>query len=170
MDDTIYRMANTAFDRMLQDPTTYRLPEFAGQRVRTTQAVVGLVGREPAAVVHTSFAVLVFDDAGCVDVNRYRKQQYARVETALAPAFADPDLDEKVVDAASQFIAQGGAWSPSVALARALGDTGHLAVKGAFAWATGPTSPSPSLSFGTTTPSGIIDLGRYRGVYGTTFV
>jgi hypothetical protein len=29
---------------------------------------------------------------------------------------------------------------------------------------------NPSLSFGTTTPSGIIDLGRYRGVYGTTFV
>ena len=29
---------------------------------------------------------------------------------------------------------------------------------------------SPSLSFGTTTPNGIIDLGRYRGVYGTTFV
>ena len=30
--------------------------------------------------------------------------------------------------------------------------------------------PSPSLSFGTTTPNGIIDLGRYCGVYGTTFV
>lgn len=123
MDDTIFRMANTAFDRMLQDPTTYRLPELAGQRVRTTEVVVGLVGREPAAVVHTSFAVLVFDHAGRVDANRYRKQQYARVETALAPAFADPDRDGKVVDAASQFIAQGGAWSPSVALARALADT-----------------------------------------------
>lgn len=123
MDDTIFRMANTAFDRMLQHPTTYRLPELAGQRVRTTEVVVGLVGREPAAVVHTSFAVLVFDHAGRVDANRYRKQQYARVETALAPAFADPDRDGKVVDAASQFIAQGGAWSPSVALARALADT-----------------------------------------------
>jgi len=33
-----------------------------------------------------------------------------------------------------------------------------------------PSVPSPSLSFGTTTPNGIIDLGRYRGVYGTTFV
>jgi hypothetical protein len=126
-DDTIYRMANTAFDRMLQDPTTYRLPELAGQRVRTTEVVVGLVDREPVAVVRTSFAVLVVDHAGCVDADRYRKQQYARVETALAPAFApafvDPDRDGKVVDAASQFLAQGGAWSPTVALARALGDT-----------------------------------------------
>jgi ribosomal protein L14 len=122
MDDTIYRMANTAFDRMLNDPTSCRLPELADQRVRTTEVVVALVDREPVAVVRTSFAVLVFDDAGCVDVNRYRKQQYARVETALAPAFAGPDRDQKVVDAASQFIAQGGAWSPSAALARVLGD------------------------------------------------
>jgi hypothetical protein len=127
VDDTIYRMANAAFDRMLRAPTTYCLPELAGQRVRTAEVVVGLVDREPVAVVRTSFAVLVVDDAGCVDADRYRKQQYARVETALAPAFApalaDPDRDEKVVDAASQFIAQGGAWSPTVALARALGDT-----------------------------------------------
>jgi len=123
VDDTIYRMANAAFDRMLMDPVTYRLPELAGQRVRTAEVVVGLVDREPVAVVRTSFAVLVVDDAGCVDADRYRKQQHARVETALAPAFADPDRDEKVVDAASQFIAQGGAWSPTVALARALGDT-----------------------------------------------
>ena len=109
-DDTILHMANTAFDRMLQDPTTCCLPELAGQRVRTTEVVVELVGREPAAVVRTSFAVLVFDHAGCVDANRYRQQQCARVETALAPAFADPDRDRnpKVVDAASQFIAQGG--------------------------------------------------------------
>src|SRR5882762_29281 len=123
VEDTIYRMATAAFDRMLKDPATYRLPELAGQRVRTAEVVVGLVDREPVAVVRTSLAVLVVDDAGCVDADGYRKQQYARVETALAPAFADPDRDEKVVDAASQFIAQGGAWSPTVALARALGDT-----------------------------------------------
>ena len=85
-DDTIFRMANTAFDRMIQDPTTCCLPELVGQRARTTEVVVGLVGREPAAVVHTSFAVLVFDHARRVDANRYRQQQYARVETALAPA------------------------------------------------------------------------------------
>ena len=29
---------------------------------------------------------------------------------------------------------------------------------------------SPSLSFGTTTSNGIMDLERYGGVYGTTFV
>jgi len=79
-------------------------------------------GREAAAVVHTSFAVLAFDDAGCVDVTRFREQQYVRVETALAIVFADLDRDEKVIDAGGQFIAQGGSWTPSIALARAIND------------------------------------------------
>jgi len=122
MDDTLYRMANTAFDRMLQDPTRCRLPELAGQRVRTVEVVVELIGRKPVAVFRTSFAVLAFDDTGCVDVTRLRKQQYARIENALAPVFAEPDRDEKVIDAGGQFIAQGGTWTPSPALARAIAD------------------------------------------------
>ena len=45
MDDTIYRMANTAFDPMLRDRARCRSPELAGQRVRTAEAVVDLAGR-----------------------------------------------------------------------------------------------------------------------------
>jgi hypothetical protein len=130
MDDTLYRMANTAFDRMLSEPTRHRVPELAGQRVRTVEVVVELAGREPVAVVRQAFAVLAFDAAGSVDVTRLRKQQYARIETALAPVFADPQRDEKIVDAGEQFVAQRrhmdavastgkghrerGPWSPKV--------------------------------------------------------
>jgi hypothetical protein len=122
MDDTIFRMANTAFERMLRDPARFRLPELAGQRVRTAEVVVELVGREPAAVVRTSFGVLAIDDAGCVDASRLRAQQLARIETVLAPVFADPNRDAKVIEAGGQFIAQGGSWTPSPALARAIDD------------------------------------------------
>jgi hypothetical protein len=120
IDDTLYRMANTAFDRMLSEPTRHRVPELAGQRVRTVEVVVELAGREPVAVVRQAFAVLAFDAAGSVDVTRLRKQQYARIETALAPVFADPQRDEKIVDAGEQFVAQGGTWTPSRALAKAI--------------------------------------------------
>ena len=120
MDDTFYRMANTAFDRMLQDPTAFRLPELAGQRVRTVELVVELVDRKPAAVVRMAFAVLAFDDTGCLDISRLRKQQNARIESALAPVFADTARDERVIDAGGKFIAQGGTWTPSRGLARAI--------------------------------------------------
>ena len=122
MDDTLYRMANTAFERVLSEPTRYRVPELAGQRVRTVEVVVELAGREPVAVVRQAFAVLAIDAAGRVDLARLRKQQYARIETALAPVFADPHRDEKIVEAGEQFIAQGGTWTPSPALARAIDD------------------------------------------------
>jgi hypothetical protein len=122
MDDTLYRMTNTAFDQMLHDPTRCLVPELAGQRVRTVEVVVEVIDRKPVAVVRRSFAILGFDDAGCVDVTRLRKQQHARIENALAPVFADPYRDEKVIDAGGQFIAQGGTWTPSPALSRAIAD------------------------------------------------
>lgn len=127
MDDTLYRMANTAFDRMLDDPTHHRLPQLAGQRVRSVEVVVQLVERRPVAVVRRSFTVLAFDNSGCVDVARLRKQQYAHVEKALAPVFAAPRQDEKVIDAGDRFVAQGGTWMPSPALLRAIDDAalGH---------------------------------------------
>jgi len=90
MDGTLYRMANTAFDRLLQDPTRCRVPELAGQRVRTVEVVVELIGRKPVAVVRWSFAVLGFDDAGCVDVTRLRKHQYARIEKHLGTRVCKP--------------------------------------------------------------------------------
>jgi len=114
MDDTLYRMANTAFERMLQDSNHCRLPQFAGQRIRTVEVVVELAGRKPVAVVRSAFSVLAFDNIGCVDTSRLRRQEYARIENALAPVFSEPERDEKVFDAGVQFVAQGGTWTPSV--------------------------------------------------------
>ncbi len=45
-----------------------------------------------------------------------------QLESALAPAFASPDPNATVMDAASRFVAQGGAWTPSADLARAIDD------------------------------------------------
>jgi len=122
-DETIYRMANTAFDRMLRAPETCPMLELAGRRVRTTEIVVKLVGGQPAAVVNASFSILVFDDAGYADVGAYLQRQHARAEGALAPALGKHDRDGSVVDAASKFMAQGGSWLPSAALARTLTET-----------------------------------------------
>jgi hypothetical protein len=126
-DDTICRMASTVFDRLLRDPSRYRVPELAGQRVRSAELIVQLLGREPVAVVRTSFSVLAFDAAGCLDMGRLRTQQMARLETMLAPVLGSPSRDDKIVEADMRFIAQGGTWMPSNTLARAINDAalGH---------------------------------------------
>ena len=121
-DDAIYRMASAAFDRMLRDPARFRVRELAGQRVRSAEVVVVLQDREPVAVVRTSFSVLAFDAAGHLDIGRLRTQQQARIEAVLAPVLGNPSRDEKIVEADTRFIAQGGTWTPSKPLARAIDD------------------------------------------------
>jgi hypothetical protein len=121
-DDRIYRVASAKFSRMLRDPASDRLPDFAGQRVRMASVVVELRGGTPVSIARNTYAILAFDDEGRLDAERFSRQQFALAESALAPALAGSDTNATVVDAASRFVAQGGAWTPSDELARAIAD------------------------------------------------
>ena len=117
-DDTLYRLPSAKFNRMLRDPTTYRLPRFAGRRVRMTDVAVELIDRHPSRVIRMTFAFLAFDDDGHFDLATFDRHQRARAELALALPSLEPKNDEIVVDAADRFVAQGGRWTPSRALQR----------------------------------------------------
>jgi hypothetical protein len=124
-DDTLWRLSSTKFDRMLRDPASQCLPVFAGQRARMASVVVELVARRPLRVVRNTFCILTFDAEGRIDPSRFEKQQFALAESIIAPVFAvlDDDSNQTVVDATSRFIAQGGQWVPSRALARVIDQT-----------------------------------------------
>lgn len=119
-DDTLQRLANTAFWRMLHEPDAFRLPDFAGQRVRSAEAIVELDHGVPCRVLRLTFSVLSFDSAGRLDVATHLHQQAARVENWLAPVFGGSHRDSKVVEAVSRFVAQGGKWQPSEPLRQAI--------------------------------------------------
>ncbi|MFM0632716.1 hypothetical protein [Paraburkholderia xenovorans] len=124
-DDTLWRLSNTRFDRMLRDPASHGLPVFAGQRVRMASVVVQLEATNPVRVVRNTFSILTFDAEGHIDTSRFEKQQLALAESAFAPGFAgfDDGGNQTVVDATSRFIAQGGQWAPLRALARVINQT-----------------------------------------------
>ncbi|MBI3093463.1 MAG: hypothetical protein HYY97_01175 [Rhodocyclales bacterium] len=82
--------------------------------------VVEILDRHPIRVVWTTFGILAFDQEGCFELNAFDVHQRARAELALAPIFPKPDGKTTVVDAATRFVAQGGLWTPSRALARRL--------------------------------------------------
>ena len=127
--DRLYRLANTKFEQMLRDPASHTLPRFAGYRVRMADAIVELVRREPTRVIRITFDMLTFDAEGCLDPSTFERQQFARVELALAPLIAQSDGAVTVVDAASRFIAQGGRWAPSRTLARLIDEAAVGRVK-----------------------------------------
>lgn len=112
-DNKIFRLAHTTFWRMLNDPAAARLPDLAGQRVRTADAIVELDQRVARRVLRCTFSVLTFDRAGCLDAARFRRQQFARAENALDPALGGSEGDTTVVEAVSRFVAHCGTWQPS---------------------------------------------------------
>jgi hypothetical protein len=86
---------------------------------------VQLVDRNPVRVVRSTFSILTFDAEGRIDPSRFEKQQFALVESVVAPVFtvfAD-DSNQTVVDATSGFLAHGAQWAPSRALARVIDQT-----------------------------------------------
>jgi hypothetical protein len=68
------------------------------------------------------YFVVSFDEAGRLDTTRFLKQQWALIESAVDPVLAVPNDDDRILDAASRFIAQGGRWQPRPDLARRIDD------------------------------------------------
>ena len=52
------------------------------------------------------------------NTGRFLQQQWALAESALDPVLSGPRRGDRVLDAASRFIAQGGRWRPQPALAQ----------------------------------------------------
>ncbi len=118
-DDTLYRLASTKFAAMLDDPESHRLRRFAGQRLRLVDAIVELRDRVPCEVVRLVYEMLVFDAQGRFDRRTFEQQNAALVHLLMGRVAGGPRTsDGEVIDASSRFIAQGGRWQPSPALAR----------------------------------------------------
>lgn len=116
-DDHLYQLPNSTYERMLQDPGSHPITRFASQRVRMANLLVELVGRQPIRVVQSAYGILTFNADGCFGPNTFERQQWARSEQALAPLSSEPGGTSTVVDAKTRFVAQGGQWTPSRALA-----------------------------------------------------
>ena len=129
-DDTLYRMANAAYDRM---PDSHRIMLFAGQRVRTAEVIVEFMASTPVRLVRLAYSMLVFDANGRINSNAHLMQQAARVGLALSPVMGNRARTDSLIDATDRFVAGGGSWKTSKNLARAIEDAA-LAIENACAF------------------------------------
>jgi hypothetical protein len=121
-DDHLYRLPNSTFERMRQDSGSHPITRFASQRVRMADLLVELLDRQPIRIVRSTYGIFTFNADGCFDPNTFERQQWARAEQALAPLSIEVGGTSTVVDAKSRFVAQGGNWTPSPALAYRIDD------------------------------------------------
>jgi hypothetical protein len=116
-DDTLHRLANAKFFRMVDDPESDRLERFAGQRVRMAEAIVEVRDRAPCAVVRLVYEMLGFDAEGRLDRATFMRQNAALAELAMSHVIPRLEAEETaVIDAGSRFVARGGRWQPSPSL------------------------------------------------------
>ena len=116
-DDYLFQLPNSTYERMLQDPGSNPITRFASQRVRMADLLVELLDRRPIRLVRSTYGIFTFNADGCFDTNTFERQQWARAEQALAPLSIEFGGTSTVVDAKTRFVAQGGRWTPSRALA-----------------------------------------------------
>jgi hypothetical protein len=121
-DGVLHRLADATFIRMLRNPDNHAVPVLAGQRVRMASLIVELVGGAPVRVVRSTFATLSFDEDGHMDSGMFTRQQWALAESTLNPALVSTKREEKVLDAATRFVARGGRWRPAAPLARTINE------------------------------------------------
>lgn len=111
-------MKNTTFDGLMRDPDLHTMPPLAGQRVRVAELIVEVSGRTVLHIVRRVYFVLTFDPQGRVDTARLHRQQRALAGLAIDAVFAQARRPREVLDAAERFVAQGGRWQPTHALAQ----------------------------------------------------
>ena len=111
-DDTLYRIAGTRFTAMINDPESHPQLRFAGQRVRTAEAIVEVHNRAPCGINRLVFEMLRFDAHGVLDIKTFMRQNFALFETLVD----QQATSNTVVDAESRFVAQGGRWKPTQAV------------------------------------------------------
>ena len=90
-DDSIKRLPQTRYERLLRRDHQECFPRYAGKRVRCAEAAVQLVNRKPAAILRIVYLVLSFDAEGRIDLAEKRKGRRLAMEAyPLLPAERAP--------------------------------------------------------------------------------
>ncbi|MEO6277357.1 hypothetical protein [Roseateles sp.] len=111
-------MKSTTFEALVSNPQIHRMPPLAGQRVRMAELLVEVSGHTVLRIVRRVYFVLTFDQDGRVDTERFQRQQWALAGIAIDGVFAQARDSADVLDATDRFVAQGGRWRPSPAVAQ----------------------------------------------------
>jgi len=120
--DRIFRLAMAKYMAMLRQPDCHRLAQFAGQRIRSAGIAVTMRDRRPVEVVWSAFDILTFDESGRLKADTFLQQQLSRAELAMSSMIGGRERNVDLIDTATRFIADGGRWVPSRAVASAIHD------------------------------------------------
>jgi len=99
--NSIKRLPQTLYERLLRRDHEESFPQYAGKRVRCAEATVQLVNRKPVAILRIVYLVLSFDAEGRIDLAEKRKGR--RLAMEAYPLLPEERGSPQVIDASHRF-------------------------------------------------------------------
>jgi len=100
-DDTLERISQTRYKRLLRREPHEGIPELAGKCVRGAVVVVNLAERKPVSIDRIQYSQLYFDSKGLIDIEK--KEAQVRLALEIIPALTLEQENGKVIDARHHF-------------------------------------------------------------------
>ena len=100
-DDTLRRLPNSRFNRLVSRDTDERLPEYAGKRLRYALIVIELKNRKPVGILRTEYSDFTFDSQG--RLRNDEREKAARLSMDMIKPIEFEPNHHGVIDARYKF-------------------------------------------------------------------
>ena len=124
-DDSLRRIPNAKYERMLRGDPNEPLLEYADKRIRYALAIVETENRKPNKIIRIQYSYLFFDSKGFLDAQEMDREM--RLGINMVPPILDDGINSTVINAEYKFAkkryTERYLWTPSRELEVAIVDT-----------------------------------------------
>ena len=100
-DDSLRRIPNAKYERMLRGDPNEPLLEYADKRIRYALAIVETENRKPNKIIRIQYSYLFFDSKGFLDTQE--RERGMQLGVNMVPPFVNEGINSNVIDAEYKF-------------------------------------------------------------------
>lgn len=123
-DDSLRRLPNAKYERMLRCDPNEPLIQYAGKRIRYALVIVETENRKPNKIIRIQYSYMFFDSKGFLDTQE--RERGMQLGVNMVPPFVDEGKNSTVINAEYRFAKkrykERYLWTPSRELEVAIVD------------------------------------------------
>ena len=123
-DDSLRRIPNAKFERMLRGDPNEALMQYADKRIRHALVIVETENRKPNKIIRIQYSYLFFDSRGFLDTQEMDREMQLGIN--MVPPIMDDEKNSTVINAEYKFAKKSYTerylWTPSRELEVAIVD------------------------------------------------
>ena len=100
-DDSLRRLPNAKYERMLRGDPNEPLIQYAGKRIRYALVIVETENRKPNKIIRIQYSYMFFDSKGFLDTQE--RERGMQLGINMVPPFVDEGKNSTVINAEYKF-------------------------------------------------------------------